>query len=403
MKKFSKKGFALYLSVAFFFLFFSLGNSVHADIIQGNQGTSATSTNGGTFFSRAIQTLGTGITGTLTSFEVSYFSQNWINKSWAIEECTDSTYSTCVAISSGYFVDGVHDGVETVSGLNVNFSSNNWYRLNFYLTNLWSTFYGSNANPYSAGRAYFDIGSDTPNFDIYFKLYGVTETLNRIISYEPINNFTTASTTVTFTATVYISSTGATSTVNWDMWNYDQADHRTLSFEVYPVGTTTVSTTTVMTTGFWASTIDLRQNNGSLYDSIPTGFTVISSASGRTGFEVSTSTTVDQNNFLSFLNVPNLIRTKVPFAYMIQMAQIINNSIASTSTSTIPSGTFSWSLPITANASTTYQIDMFSTSTIGYFLTPSQISIIRGIMAAVVWISLGMYLFHDARDKRHLI
>lgn len=114
-------------------------------------------------------------------------------------------------------------------------------------------------------------------------------------------------------------------------------------------------------------------------------------------------------DMLSFVNVPNLLATKVPFAYVFQISSVIYNAVnGSTSASAIPSGSFSVKFPVkfgisgVATATTTIKIDMFSTSTIGYFLTPSYVGLLRGLMVAVTYFLTAWYLFHEARNRKLL-
>jgi len=117
----------------------------------------------------------------------------------------------------------------------------------------------------------------------------------------------------------------------------------------------------------------------------------------------STSTTLDlgiasssENGLLGFLNVPELLKTKIPFAYMFQIATALQTAIATTSTSNISTGSFNWKLG--NNATTT--IDMFSSSTIKYFFTDTYINIFRTLEVATIWFSLGWFLYHDAKRKK---
>jgi len=104
------------------------------------------------------------------------------------------------------------------------------------------------------------------------------------------------------------------------------------------------------------------------------------------GATVGTSTLVDSTQLLSFLNVPNLLATRVPFAYIVQIRDLFYYAITSSSTATIPSGAVS----IKFGSSATTTLDLFSTSTVTYFLTPSRVSLLRGLMVALIGLGWGV-------------
>jgi len=110
-----------------------------------------------------------------------------------------------------------------------------------------------------------------------------------------------------------------------------------------------------------------------------------------------TSTLIDSTSLLSFLNVPLLLSTKVPFGYFFEAKDAILNSVSGSSTTPIPSGTFSVRL---GNSTTT--VDMFSTSTVGYFLKPTMVTLLRGLMVAVLYIEF-LYLLYLRGKATHII
>ena len=126
------------------------------------------------------------------------------------------------------------------------------------------------------------------------------------------------------------------------------------------------------------------------------------------GTTYGTSTIPNSTDLLSFVNVPNLLATKVPFAYLFQVSSVIYSAISgSTSAASIPTGAFTVKFPIKfgvkgATATTTINIDMFSTTTIGYFLTPTYVGLLRGLMVAVTYFLTAWYLFHEARNRKLL-
>lgn len=111
-----------------------------------------------------------------------------------------------------------------------------------------------------------------------------------------------------------------------------------------------------------------------------------------------TSTAVDSGNLLSYVNVPQLLATKAPFAYFFQAYGIISNAISNPATaSTFGSGSFE---VVINNATTT--VDMFSTSTVSYFLTPQVISPIREILVAIVYLVTLISIYTIVRHS-HLL
>jgi len=133
-----------------------------------------------------------------------------------------------------------------------------------------------------------------------------------------------------------------------------------------------------------------------IYD-VTTGQLIWNSTMGSTS-----TTTGSDTNFLGFLNVPNLLATKWPFAYIFQISQVLISEIASSTPTAIPSSSFNVHLGIAGHASTTLQVDMFSTSTIAYFLTPTTTSTLRALMVAVTYFSTLWFLFHEAKHKKLL-
>jgi len=121
-----------------------------------------------------------------------------------------------------------------------------------------------------------------------------------------------------------------------------------------------------------------------------------------TGATVGTSTLLDTTNFLSFLNVPQLLQERLPFSYVFQTITVIRATISSTTAGTIPTGTVNFPFPNGHGGTTTIPVDFFSTTTITYFLTPTYISLFRGLMVATLYISFIYFLYHDARSKKHL-
>jgi len=127
----------------------------------------------------------------------------------------------------------------------------------------------------------------------------------------------------------------------------------------------------------------------------------IGTTSSYVNSNVGSSSLPTVTNFLSFLNVANLLQTKKPFAYIFQVSSLIYLGVSSTTlASTIPSGSFDVEFPGGGTSTTTLHIDMFSTTTISYFLTPSIVSLIKLLMIAVTYFSTGWFLLHDIKRRK---
>jgi len=116
------------------------------------------------------------------------------------------------------------------------------------------------------------------------------------------------------------------------------------------------------------------------------------------GGTVGTSTLPVTTNLLSFLNVPVLLETKFPFAYVFQIANGIKAGIAASSSNAIPSGDFVWR---NVQGGTT-TIDMFSQATIEYYLSPTLISLWRSFLVVLLYVGVGYALYHRARKDLNL-
>ncbi len=318
--------------------------------------------------------------------------------------------------------------------------------------------YGSVANTYANGQCLTGTGTmngstgtcSTIN-DAYFIVtdqYGQT--------YTPAVTSTTLNPAAgTFNVSgTWTASTTACASQYLDVWqNTGLESHRQLSLHgVFPITTAPIYATTSgafnftfdiidssVSVGATSTTYSLTPNqqfNAQLYQStcgydpftgsgvapalltstttttVATSSTIVAGGINNnpfTGANFGNNSLPTSTDMLSFVNVPNLLATKVPFAYVFQISSVIYNAVnGSTSASAIPSGSFSVKFPVkfgisgVATATTTIKIDMFSTSTIGYFLTPSYVGLLRGLMVAVTYFLTAWYLFHEARNRKLL-
>jgi len=111
------------------------------------------------------------------------------------------------------------------------------------------------------------------------------------------------------------------------------------------------------------------------------------------GATFGTSTLGSSTNLLGFLNVPQLLQTKVPFAYFFQIASGLITGLQSSSTNAIPAGTFTWHN--TQNGTTTF--DMFSVQTVEYYLNPTLIALWRAFLLIVLYVEFGYALYTRAK------
>lgn len=114
--------------------------------------------------------------------------------------------------------------------------------------------------------------------------------------------------------------------------------------------------------------------------------------------DVSTSTTPNVKDFLTFLNVPNLLKTKIPFAYFFEAKDAIEQGIATTTTTEIPSGGIEYKIGSLA----TTTADIFSTTTMAKYLTDEQIAILRGIMVIILYAEFGYAMYHRFKSTKHI-
>jgi len=110
-----------------------------------------------------------------------------------------------------------------------------------------------------------------------------------------------------------------------------------------------------------------------------------------------TSSLVEFDNLFSFLNIPQLLQTKEPFAYFPAISTALRTAF---SDSVAPSLSIV-SVPLRINGATT-TLTLFSSSTVTQLMTPTYVNLFRSLEAAVIWFLTAMLLYHRARSK-HII
>jgi len=113
------------------------------------------------------------------------------------------------------------------------------------------------------------------------------------------------------------------------------------------------------------------------------------------GNTVGTSTLPDATNFLSFLNVPQLLATKVPFGYFFQARNAITRGVTSTSSEPFPGLTITY---MTANGGTTSQ-DMFSRATIDTYYPEATRNLLRQVMVAILYTTFAYALYRIGKSQ----
>lgn len=118
-------------------------------------------------------------------------------------------------------------------------------------------------------------------------------------------------------------------------------------------------------------------------------------------YVVSASTTnqtllpIDQDatsSIMAMLNVPNLLKTRVPFAYIFQIAEVISDT-SMVSSSSVASLTLNFVSSSSPYASQLNGVAMFSTSTITSLMGSTNLGIMRALLVAITYVGSGLYLF----------
>jgi len=224
--------------------------------------------------------------------------------------------------------------------------------------------------------------------------------------YTPANGSYSSTTPTTFSATYYNAGTEGFDLATFSIKDVTDPSNHPLTFPVNTaLGSQTITNHVQLTNShaylwrpvIYSSTSSSSPIYGDWYSfqstSTPNATFDPNFISGTVG----TSTLLSSTNLLSFLNVPSLLQTKIPFAYIFQIADGFATGLNASSTA-IPSGVMSYKLPGVATSSE----DMFSTSTISRFLSPTMIATLRGLQLAILYILVGYALYRIAKSK-HLL
>jgi len=113
---------------------------------------------------------------------------------------------------------------------------------------------------------------------------------------------------------------------------------------------------------------------------------------------LASSTTATSTAFFDFLNVPYLLQTKVPFAYFYQVSDLLTTLSSTTATST---GSVTYDFGEYASGtvlSSLGEVTLFSTSTVTQLIPSWILALFRALIVAILYVSAGMYVFHDVRN-----
>lgn len=155
---------------------------------------------------------------------------------------------------------------------------------------------------------------------------------------------------------------------------------------------------------FWIAIKDSVYTEGDTY--VYSGFHYTSSTKtlqggGGTSFSWGTTTSDLPSGFMEFLNVPELLKTRIPFAYFFQLTDVLQN-LDNYATTSIPDAGFDWKWASGSPAEKTLHVDLFSTTTIGALISPTMLGIMRNLMVVVTYFGTAWMLYHEAKRK-HLL
>lgn len=99
----------------------------------------------------------------------------------------------------------------------------------------------------------------------------------------------------------------------------------------------------------------------------------------------------------SFINIPAIVGGRFPFNWLVEMGTLLE-TLESTTTSEFPLVTLNLS-DVSSTTATIFpdDITLFSTSTVTHFLPVGFITILRTLMAAVIWVGFGTNVFFSLK------
>jgi len=200
----------------------------------------------------------------------------------------------------------------------------------------------------------------------------------------------------------------ATSTYgNVSIRNLDSYEWQTFQFSTSTIGTVHIigesQVNQTSTTTPYIAFFNVQEKLGGSSISTSTNFSVVNNEGYKTPFDeitqgtLGTTTLPNTTNLLSFLNVPELLKTKIPFGYIFQIVNTIKTSIQNSTSTGISSGTIY--IKLNPNLATT-TIDFFSETTIRKYLPQPYINLFRGLEIAFIWFECVWFIYHDAKNRK---
>jgi len=120
----------------------------------------------------------------------------------------------------------------------------------------------------------------------------------------------------------------------------------------------------------------------------------IGTSSSYISATVGTATLPVATKFLTFLNVPYLLSTRIPFGYLYEAKDDLLSAFSTTSTRASPS--IGLSFKLSPNVVTTTVV-LFSTTTIRMFMTSDSIANLRGILVIILYAEFIYFMYHLIR------
>lgn len=225
----------------------------------------------------------------------------------------------------------------------------------------------------------------------------------RIIDFAP-NGVTTASTTVDIDVEVFFNDSEADflHTIIVEIDNIEAGyTYFPLEFDINCSAFCSYSTTTLLNVpGQHYAIVSFRDSAGHRYKSKGFQFTVLTSQYSEdippfSSFDPEDfgSNASSTSGFFAFLNVPNLLKTKIPFSYGYELYEVFTNldEVEANEAGQIILDFSSSSTPLIGDA--LEDIELFSTSTVTTYLNPTLLSLIRGLVVALIWTGAGFHLY----------
>lgn len=223
---------------------------------------------------------------------------------------------------------------------------------------------------------------------------------------EPENGTTTISTTINLKTEIYIPEAYTNTEIIFFLSrvedNFNSVWQEATTYEF--TGTNGINTYEengiTLEEGLYNFSVGLYDENNETVAYQSEIFTVISSAipdSALIYSNTASGTASTLGDLMSFVNVPELLKTKKPFAYLFQIAEIFKN-LDSVESESFPTGSFDINIP-KGTSSTTVTVNFFSESVFDTLFTEETQAILRTILVAVTWAELAWFLYNDIKRR----